>query len=149
MDRHMLIRGFAKIFVPLASGSVAAALVGMGVATLLGIEWHHALFKIIVPIMAGGVGEGAIPLSVGYAGLSGGAQGDLLAEILPAVMFGSLTAVLVAGSASATAREPRAARARERRSASHTLATSSPAKRKYTAPIVSKTRKLTAATIAP
>ena len=97
MDRRMLIGGFLKIFVPLLSGSALAALVGLGVATLLGLEWHHALFKIIVPIMGGGVGEGAIPLSIGYAALGGGAQGDLLAEILPAVMFGSLTAVLASG----------------------------------------------------
>jgi Na+/citrate or Na+/malate symporter len=55
---------------------------------------------IVVPIMAGGVGEGAIPLSIGYAGLSGQDQGVLLAQILPAVMFGSLTAILLAGGLS-------------------------------------------------
>lgn len=97
MERRMLVSGFLKIFVPLALGSVAAATVGMAVGTLLGMEWHHVLFKIVVPIMAGGVGEGAIPLSIGYAGLGGGVQGDLLAQILPAVMFGSLTAILISG----------------------------------------------------
>jgi malate:Na+ symporter len=97
MDRRMLIGGFIKIFVPLLTGSLVGALAGLGVGTLLGLDWHHVLFKIIVPIMGGGVGEGAIPLSIGYAALGGGAQGDLLAEILPAVMFGSLTAVLAAG----------------------------------------------------
>ncbi len=97
MDRRMLIRGFAKIFVPLFSGSILAGVVGMGVATLLGIEWHYALFRIVVPIMGGGVGEGAIPLSIGYAALGGGDQGVILAEILPAVMFGSLCAVLISG----------------------------------------------------
>jgi Na+/citrate or Na+/malate symporter len=68
------------------------------VGIALGLEWHHALFKVVIPIMAGGVGEGAIPLSIGYASLGGGAQGDLLAQVLPSVMFGSLTAILVAGS---------------------------------------------------
>lgn len=97
MDRHMLIGGFFKIFVPLLLGSLVAAVVGMTVGTALGLEWHAALFKVVVPIMAGGVGEGAIPLSIGYAAIGGGAQGDLLAEILPAVMFGSLTAVLMSG----------------------------------------------------
>jgi CCS family citrate carrier protein len=97
MDRRMLIGGFAKIFVPLAIGSVLATAVGMTVGTMLGMDWRHVLFKIIVPIMGGGVGEGAIPLSIGYAALGGGHQGELLAEILPSVMFGSLTAVLTAG----------------------------------------------------
>jgi Na+/citrate or Na+/malate symporter len=43
------------------------------------------------------VGEGAIPLSVGYAQFTGEPQGDLFAEVLPAVMLGSLTAILLAG----------------------------------------------------
>lgn len=97
MDRRMLIGGFFKIFVPLLVGSLAATAVGLTVGTALGLPFNHTLFMIIIPVMAGGVGEGAIPLSIGYAGLGGGAQGDLLAEILPSVMFGSLTAVLIAG----------------------------------------------------
>src|SRR5581483_11303415 len=67
MDRTVLIKGFLKIFVPLAAGSVVAMLVGTGVGTLLGLGTKHAFFYVVVPIMAGGVGEGAIPLSVGYA----------------------------------------------------------------------------------
>lgn len=97
MDRRVLIGGFVKIFVPLVAGSIAAALVGTAVGTALGLGFAHTVFMIVVPIMAGGVGEGAIPLSVGYAALSGQDQGVLLAQILPAVMFGSLTAILLAG----------------------------------------------------
>ena len=97
MDRKVLVSGFLKIFVPLAAGSLVAALVGVGVGTALGLDPRHTLFFVVIPIMAGGVGEGAIPLSIGYAHLSHGVPGDLLAEILPAVMFGSLTAILFAG----------------------------------------------------
>ncbi|HEX7759147.1 MAG TPA: 2-hydroxycarboxylate transporter family protein [Caulobacteraceae bacterium] len=97
MDRRVLIAGFVKIFIPLAAGSVMAAIVGMGVGLAFGLEPKHTLFFLIVPIMAGGVGEGAIPLSVGYAQLSHGQAGPLLAQILPAVMFGSLTAILISG----------------------------------------------------
>ena len=97
MDRKVLVSGFLKIFAPLAAGSLVAALVGVGVGTALGLDPRHTLFFVVIPIMAGGVGEGAIPLSIGYAHLSHGLQGDLLAEILPAVMFGSLTAILFAG----------------------------------------------------
>jgi malate:Na+ symporter len=48
--------------------------------------------------MAGGVGEGAIPLSIGYSTLLNQAQGDLFAQVLPPVMMGSLTAIILAGS---------------------------------------------------
>ena len=97
MDRHMLIGGFLKIFVPIVVGSIAATAVGLSLGTVLGLGLKHTAFMIVVPVMAGGVGEGAIPLSIGYSTLGGGAQGDLLAEILPAVMFGSLAAIILAG----------------------------------------------------
>jgi CCS family citrate carrier protein len=97
MDRRVLLGGFLKIFVPLAAGSIAAALVGTLVGTALGLGTHHTFFFIVVPIMAGGVGEGAIPLSVGYAQLLHLSQGELLAQLLPPVMFGSLNAILLAG----------------------------------------------------
>ncbi len=98
MDRTVLIKGFLKIFIPLAAGSVAAALVGTGVGTLLGLGAKQTFFYIIVPIMGGGVGEGAIPLSVGYAEILHLKQGEEFARVLPPVMFGSLTAILLAGT---------------------------------------------------
>ena len=98
MDRNVLVKGFLKIFVPLAAGSVAAAVVGTLVGTLLGLGASHTFFFIVVPIMAGGVGEGAIPLSTGYADILHQKQGDLFAQILPMVMLGSLTAILFSGA---------------------------------------------------
>ena len=98
MDRRVLIRGFLKIFVPLACGSVIAGLVGTAVGTALGLGARHTLFFLVVPIMAGGVGEGAIPLSVGYSEILHQNQGELFAQVLPVVMLGSLTAILLAGA---------------------------------------------------
>lgn len=98
MDRRVLIRGFLKIFVPLAAGSVAAAAVGTTVGTMLGLGVRHTLLFIVVPIMAGGVGEGAIPLSVGYSEILHLPQGQLFAQVLPPVMLGSLTAIILSGA---------------------------------------------------
>ncbi|MBV9890659.1 MAG: 2-hydroxycarboxylate transporter family protein [Rhizobacter sp.] len=98
MDRKVLIKGFLKIFVPLAAGTLAAGAVGTAVGTLLGLGASHSFFYIVVPIMAGGVGEGAIPLSVGYAEILHQDQGALFATVLPPVMLGSLTAILLSGT---------------------------------------------------
>lgn len=98
MDRQTLIRGFAKIFVPVFAGSAAAAVVGTGVGTLLGLGARHTLFFIVVPIMAGGVGEGALPLSTGYAQTLGVPQGPLFAQVLSAVMLGNIVAICCAGA---------------------------------------------------
>jgi malate:Na+ symporter len=97
MNRKVLIKGFVKIFIPLAVGSIVAMMVGTLVGTALGLGTHHTFFYIVVPIMAGGVGEGAIPLSVGYGEILHQDQGELFATILPPVMLGSLTAILAAG----------------------------------------------------
>jgi CCS family citrate carrier protein len=97
MDRAVLIRGFLKLFIPMAAGSVAGLLVGTAVGTCLGLGARHTLLMIVIPVMAGGVGEGAIPLSVGYSLLLHQPQGELFAQVLPPVMFGSLVAILLAG----------------------------------------------------
>ena len=98
MDRKVLVGGFNKIFVPLAAGSVVALGAGCAVGAALGLGAQHTLFKIVIPVMAGGVGEGAMPLSMGYAAVSHQPQGDLFAEVLPCVMLGSLTAILFSGA---------------------------------------------------
>ncbi|MGV2292643.1 2-hydroxycarboxylate transporter family protein [Trinickia sp. YCB016] len=97
MDRRTLIKGFVRIFIPVASGSVVAALVGTGVGFALGMPAQHALFFVVVPIMAGGVGEGALPLSAGYAQILGVGQGPLFAQVLSAVMLGNIAAICCAG----------------------------------------------------
>jgi malate:Na+ symporter len=98
MDRGVLIKGFLKIFIPLAAGSFAGGIVGTLVGVLLGLGAYHTFFFVVVPIMAGGVGEGAIPLSIGYSQILHQPQGDLFAQVLPPVMLGSLTAILLAGT---------------------------------------------------
>jgi malate:Na+ symporter len=98
MDRGVLIKGFLKIFIPLIAGSVAGAVVGTVIGVLLGLGAYHTFFFVVVPIMSGGVGEGAIPLSIGYAQILHQPQGDLFAEVLPPVMLGSLTAIILAGT---------------------------------------------------
>ncbi|BBE10181.1 Citrate carrier protein [Mycoavidus cysteinexigens] len=97
MHRLTILRGFAKIFIPLAVGSVAAAIVGTLTGMALGLGAHHTFFYIVIPIMAGGIGEGAVPLSLGYADIMNLPQKQLFAQILPAVMLGNLTAIICAG----------------------------------------------------
>ncbi|MHB8529893.1 MAG: 2-hydroxycarboxylate transporter family protein [Caulobacteraceae bacterium] len=98
MDRRVLVGGFLKIFIPLAGGSIAAGIVGCAVGAGLGLGLKHTFFMIVAPIMAGGVGEGALPLSIGYAAIGHQPQGAVFAEVLPPVMLGSLTAILLSGA---------------------------------------------------
>jgi malate:Na+ symporter len=97
MDRKSMIEGFLKICVPLAAGSILAIIVGVTVGWLTDLGAWRTLFFVVIPVMAGGVGEGAIPLSVGYSEILGQDQGHVLAQLLPLVFFGNVTAILISG----------------------------------------------------
>jgi malate:Na+ symporter len=97
MERHTLIAGFLKVFLPLIAGSIMAAIVGLLVGMVLGLGAYHTFFFIIVPIMGGGLAEGALPLTIGYAQILHQAQGNLFAQVVPAVLIGNFTATLLTG----------------------------------------------------
>ncbi|MGJ0860575.1 2-hydroxycarboxylate transporter family protein [Enterococcus faecium] len=96
MNRQTLVKATSRIIIILILCDVIGSLIGTGVGILLGLSAWNAYFFIVAPIMAGGVGEGAMPLSIGYAAiLSGMGQNDIFGKILPCVMLGSLVAVLL------------------------------------------------------
>jgi malate:Na+ symporter len=97
MNRQVLIKAFLKMFVPLLIGTIVAMAVGVSVGCLLGIGWYQTFFFIVIPILAGGVGEGALPLAMGYSSVLGQEQDALFASVLPCVMLGSLTAIMISG----------------------------------------------------
>jgi Na+/citrate or Na+/malate symporter len=98
MDRNLIVKGFAKIFVPLLLGSVLALIAGVAVGLLCGLPLRQVLFFVIVPVMGGGLGEGAIPLSVGYGEILGMDSGKILAQLLPIILLGNLCAILACGA---------------------------------------------------
>ncbi|MCI1821909.1 MAG: 2-hydroxycarboxylate transporter family protein [Megasphaera sp.] len=97
MNRYVLIKAFLKMFVPLVIGTIVAMAVGTLAGILFGIGWYHTFFFIVIPILAGGVGEGALPLSMGYSSIMGTEQDAIFASVLPCVMLGSLIAIVISG----------------------------------------------------
>ncbi len=96
MDHRTLVTGIVKIFIPLAAGSVLAIIAGTLTGIAFGLSAHHTFFFIIIPIMAGGIGEGAIPLTLGYADILNLPQNQLFAQIVPAIVLGNLMAIICA-----------------------------------------------------
>lgn len=101
MNRAQLVSGMLKIFVPLMAGSIVALVLGAAGGLVAGLKLSDALLMVVVPVMAGGVGEGVIPLSVGYAEIVHGNAGFFLARLLPVVLFANLVAIVLAGVLSA------------------------------------------------
>lgn len=97
LDRRTILQGFMRIVIPMFCGEVIAAVIGTAIGTALGLGAFHTLFFIILPMLGGGVGAGAIPLSIGFASIMHLQQGEVFAEIIPMVMLGSLVSILTAG----------------------------------------------------
>ena len=97
MNRSQLVSGVLKVFVPLLAGSTVALILGAlgGMAT--GMKLSDTIFTVVVPVMAGGVGEGVIPLSVGYAEIQHLNSGAFLARLLPVVLFANFVSIVLAG----------------------------------------------------
>jgi len=97
MRRQQLISGMLKIFVPLVGASIVALGVGALTGTALRMRTSDTLFMVVIPVMAGGVGEGVLPLSTGYAQLRHMNAGVFIAQLLPVVLFGNLVSIVFAG----------------------------------------------------
>lgn len=97
MLRIVLIQGFLRMFIPLLIGTVCATIVGAAVGTITGLGLHKTLFFVIMPIFAGGVGEGVLPLSIGYAEILKISNAQLIPQLMPAAMLGNVCAIISAG----------------------------------------------------
>ncbi len=97
MNRKILIQGFLKMFVPLLIGTVSAIAAGVIVGLAFGYDAKHTFFYIVMPILGGGIGEGILPLSIGYSEITGAEQGHLVAMMVPAALIGNVVAILSSG----------------------------------------------------
>ena len=95
MNRTTLIQGFLKIFFPMLCGEVVM-LVGIGVGTLLGMEPFRCSSLSCCRLWPVAAWERGDPLSMGYAALMHMEQG-VAPGVLPMVMLGSLTAIVISG----------------------------------------------------
>ncbi|WP_158811004.1 2-hydroxycarboxylate transporter family protein [Beijerinckia sp. L45] len=97
MDHKVLVQGFLRMFVPLLIGTAVAIGTGVLVGLLFGYEIKHTFFFIVVPILGGGLGEGVLPLSLGYAEMLHRPQADLVAMMVPAALLGNVVAIIASG----------------------------------------------------
>ncbi|AXG40685.1 MAG: 2-hydroxycarboxylate transporter family protein [Enterococcus sp.] len=94
MNRKMLVQGLMRMIVPMMVGMIFAMGVGTLVGVLVGFDWQHALFYIVTPVLAGGIGEGILPLSIGYSAITGVGSEQLVAQLIPATIIGNFFAIM-------------------------------------------------------
>lgn len=97
MNRKVLAQGIVRMFVPLVVGTLAAVVVGCLAGALFGFGIHHTFFYIVVPILGGGIGEGILPLSLGYGEILHKTSESMVSMMVPAAVIGNIVAVICAG----------------------------------------------------
>ena len=97
MDRNVLLKASIR-FLPVAFLSMAIAFfVTIGMSQLIGKGFRYGALNVAFPVMGGGIGAGAIPLSQIYHNAMGGTAADYLSNLLPAVILGNIFAIVGAG----------------------------------------------------
>jgi len=96
MESKILVKAGVRYALPLlaaVAGAVAlAALVGM----VLGFSVQEAVLVIAMPIMGGGMGAGAVPMSQVYSEMLGNEPGYYLSILVPALALGNVFAIILA-----------------------------------------------------
>ena len=71
LDRKVLLRSFGGYIPSILGGLAGAALLGCGVGLIFGVKPIDMIIKYVLPVMGGGNGAGAVPLSQIYEQISG------------------------------------------------------------------------------
>ena len=97
MNRKLLIKAAARYFPAIFGGLILAFGLCMGVAALMGYPVINALLLIALPIMGGGMGAGATPLSKIFETSSSMTATEALSVMTPAVAIGNAVSIVLAG----------------------------------------------------
>ena len=79
LDRQLLLRSFAGYIPAILGGLVGAALLGIVFGLFFGVSPMDVVVKYVLPIMGGGNGAGAVPLSQIYEQVTGDAAANYYA----------------------------------------------------------------------
>ena len=97
MNRKLLIKAAARYFPAIFGGLILAFGLCMGVAAIMGYPVMNALLLIALPIMGGGMGAGATPLSKIFETSSSMTAAEALSVMTPAVAIGNAISIVLAG----------------------------------------------------
>ena len=104
MPRDLLIQAGPRFIVPLLSALTATFGLLFIIGTVTGFGGLEAVLFIAAPIMAGGLGVGAVPMSEIYAERLGGSSGDFMGDLMSATVLANVICILIAGGYNALGR---------------------------------------------
>ena len=97
MDSKLLVKAGARYAAPLLAGVLGSFVLAGAVAGVIGYGWKDGILNIAMPIMGGGMGAGAVPMSQIYSELLGRDVTQVLSILVPALALGNMFSIIAAG----------------------------------------------------
>ena len=97
MNRKLLMKAAVRYFPAIFGGLILAFALAAGLGQLMGFGWAKALLLIALPIMGGGMGAGATPLSKIFEEAGTMSADEALSVMTPAVAIGNAISIVIAG----------------------------------------------------
>jgi malate:Na+ symporter len=96
MNSKVLVKVGLRYFLPIF-GAVAGAIIIAGIlGSLVGFTLQEAVLVITMPIMGGGMGAGAVPMSQIYSEMMGNDPSYYISMLVPALALGNVFAIILA-----------------------------------------------------
>ncbi|TSI13826.1 2-hydroxycarboxylate transporter family protein [Brevibacterium aurantiacum] len=97
MPRALLLKAGPRFLIPLLGCIVITFLVIGGISAILGFGFIKGILFVAGPIMAGGLGIGAVPMSQMYAAQTGTDASVFMADLMAALVIGNIFCIIFAG----------------------------------------------------
>lgn len=96
MDKKVLIKVGLKYFLPIFGAVIGGILLAGLFGSLVGFSLTEAMLVIAMPIMGGGMGAGAVPMSQIYSEMMGNSPSYYISMLVPALALGNVFAIIFA-----------------------------------------------------
>ena len=97
MNRKLLVKAAARYFPAIFGGLILSFALCVGLGAITGFGAVKALLLIALPIMGGGMGAGATPLSKIFESTGTMSAADAISIMTPAVAIGNAISIVMAG----------------------------------------------------
>ncbi|WP_110654712.1 2-hydroxycarboxylate transporter family protein [Salinicola halimionae] len=95
INSKVLVYAGVRYIIPLLAAVLGSALIAIIVAAIVGFDLREAVMVIALPIMGGGMGAGAVPMSQMYASALGNDPAYYISILVPALALGNVFALII------------------------------------------------------
>ncbi|OIU72596.1 citrate:sodium symporter [Rossellomorea aquimaris] len=96
MNSKVLVKVGLRYFLPIFGAVAGAVLIAGLLGSLVGFTLQEAILVITMPIMGGGMGAGAVPMSQIYSEMMGNEPSYYISMLVPALALGNVFAIILA-----------------------------------------------------